>query len=75
MFTYLDDENRDPDGNMLDDPVNKIHWKTGDSHAKASLRLMKILGLPVEETENVDIDKPIQFRAAIIHIWILQDLI
>ena len=70
MFTYLDDENRDPDGNLLDDPVNKIHWKTGDSHAKASLRLMKILGLPVEETENVDIDKPIQFRAALFKEWI-----
>ncbi|MBO1063251.1 MULTISPECIES: hypothetical protein [Nostocales] len=69
-YIVVDDENRDPDGNLLDDPVNNIHWKTGDSHAKASLRLMEILGLPVEETENVDIDKPIQFRAALFKEWI-----
>lgn len=73
-YVVVDDENL-KDGKPFDDPINGIHWETGDSHAKASKALMQLLGLPVVETifdpdtgesideEIVDVEKPIQFRA------------
>ena len=75
-YVVVRTENKDSDGNDLDDAVNNIHWETGDSHAKASKALMELLGLPMqgiqynpetgmpEEIEIVDEDKPLQFRAA-----------
>lgn len=73
-YVVVDDENL-KDGQPFDDPINNIHWETGDSHAKASKALMQLLGLPVQEAsfdpetgeviepEIVDVEKPIQFRA------------
>ncbi|MFM6883512.1 MAG: hypothetical protein ACKPKK_23110 [Dolichospermum sp.] len=73
-YVVVDDENL-KDGAPFDDPINNIHWGTGDSHAKASKSLMQLLGLPVtppsfnpgsgESTEpgEVDVERPIQFRA------------
>ncbi|MDB9453722.1 hypothetical protein PN500_05365 [Dolichospermum circinale CS-541/06] len=73
-YVVVDDENL-KNGQPFDDPINNIHWETGDSHAKASKKLMSLLGLPVQEAkfdpdtgeiiepEIVDIEKPIQFRA------------
>jgi hypothetical protein len=71
-YIVVDDENRDANGNWLDDEVNDIHWKTGDSHAKGSKELMQLLGLPLkqydpngnEEILSPDENKPLQFRAA-----------
>jgi hypothetical protein len=72
-YVVVDDENKDSDGNDLDDAVNNIHWETGDSHAKASKALMQLLGLPLQqfnpdtgEDEELEPDenKPLQFRAA-----------
>jgi len=73
-YVVVDDENRDKDGNWLDDKVNDIHWETGDSHAKASKALIQLLGLPLqqfnpdtgkdEEIDYVDEGRPLQFRAA-----------
>jgi len=73
-YVVVDDENRDADGNYLDDAINNIHWETGDSHAKASKELMQLLGLPLkqfnpetgkdEEIGYVDEGRPLQFRAA-----------
>ena len=73
-YVVVDDENRDKDGNWLDDEVNDIHWETGDSHAKASKALIQLLGLPLqqfnpdtgkdEEIDYVDEGRPLQFRAA-----------
>ena len=42
-YIIVDDEHRTTTGNPQDDPVNKTHWNTGDSHAKASYRLMLLL--------------------------------
>ncbi|MFO0099628.1 MAG: hypothetical protein ACK52E_16410 [Aphanizomenon sp.] len=73
-YVVVDDENL-KNGELFDDPINDIHWETGDSHAKASKKLMKLLGLPVKmpifdietgeliDVEFVDVEKPIQFRA------------
>jgi hypothetical protein len=82
-YIVVDDELRDKDGNYRDDPVNNWHWKTGDSHAKASAELMKLIGLPAIATpdlpgsnpgdeigEGVDVEKPVQFRAAVFNQWV-----
>ena len=73
-YVVVDDENL-KDGEPFDDPINNIHWETGDSHAKASKKLMNLLGLPVKmpmfdietgeliQVDFVDVEKPIQFRA------------
>ncbi|MFP4336405.1 MAG: hypothetical protein ACLFQP_00605 [Halothece sp.] len=73
-YIVVDDENRDEEGNALDDPVNGIHWETGDSHAKGSSRIMQLLGLPIVNEDGLetapDIEKPIQFRAALFGQWV-----
>jgi hypothetical protein len=65
-YIITDDENRDSSGNKLDDPVNNRNWDTGDSHAKASRRLMLMLGLPANPNE----ERPLQFRAALFQKWV-----
>ncbi|MBW4680629.1 MAG: hypothetical protein KME19_10990 [Microcoleus vaginatus WJT46-NPBG5] len=70
-YVVVDDENRDSEGNPLDDPTNNRHWQTGDSHAKASRSLMMLLGLPLDlEGNEVDPQTPIQFRMAEWKKWI-----
>ncbi len=59
----------------LDDPIHGIHWRTGDSHAKASSQIIDLLELSkdieLEIPDNVDPglvvlpDYSIQFRAAL----------
>ena len=62
-YVVVDDENTF-NGNPLDDPVNRIHWETGDSHAKASGELMRLLEISTTE-EPATGEIPIQFRAAL----------
>jgi hypothetical protein len=72
-FIVVDDEAKDDNGNFLDDQVNNIHWESGDSHAKASKRLMQLLGLPADpdgDNNYVDEGRPLQFRAALWGEWI-----
>jgi len=76
-YLVVDDENRDENGDYMDDPVNNYHWFTGDSHAKASAELMELLGLPRDKDGVinhiggfVDVRKPIQFRAAFFGKWV-----
>lgn len=82
-YIVVDDELRDANGNYRDDPVNNKHWKTGDSHAKASAELMKLIGLSAiaqpdlpgsnpgdEWGVGVDVEKPVQFRAADFGKWV-----
>ena len=57
----------------VDDPVNNYHWDTGDSHAKASAKLMNFLGLPINGMEgsgDKDPDVPVQFRVGEFSKWI-----
>jgi len=76
-YIVVDDELRDKDGNYRDDPTNNWHWKTGDSHAKASAELMQLIGLPAiakpdlpNNPDGVDAEKPVQFRAAKFGKWV-----
>jgi hypothetical protein len=81
-YVIVDDELRDEDGNYRDDPTNNYHWQTGDSHAKACASLMELIGLPTnKETPepgdivNVDVEKPVQFRAAEYGKWVAKGTI
>jgi len=69
-YIVVDDENKDQDGNYLDDPINNIHWNTGDSHAKASKRLMQMLGLGDVDSGIVNEEIPLQFRASEWNKWV-----
>jgi len=43
----------------LDDPIHNIHWRTGDSHAKASQDLIDLMKLsPAEEVIENDPNNP-----------------
>ncbi|MFB2970382.1 hypothetical protein ACE1CD_15520 [Aerosakkonema sp. BLCC-F183] len=68
-YVVVDDEGKTHTGNPLDDKINGIHWETGDSHAKASGEIMKLLEIStVDENGNqieVDYEIPIQFRASL----------
>ncbi|MDB9513889.1 hypothetical protein PN499_22065 [Kamptonema animale CS-326] len=87
-YIVVDDELRDANGNYRDDPVNNKHWNSGDSHAKASAELMQLIGLPAiaqpdlpgsnpgdEIGEGVDVQKPVQFRAADFGKWVAKGTI
>ncbi|MEG3900219.1 hypothetical protein QT989_31855, partial [Microcoleus sp. SVA1_B6] len=70
-YVVVDDELKDAQGNPQDDPTNKRHWKTGDSHGKASRYFMELLGAGTVETEiepNPEI--PLQFRIASFKKWV-----
>ena len=74
-FVVTDDSLKDKNGNPQDDPVNKKHWGTGDSHAKASRRFMSFLALEqfIEpETGEIigDENTPIQFRCSEFQKWV-----
>lgn len=68
-YIVVNDEGKTHTGTPMDDKVNKIHWETGDSHAKASGELMRLLEISTtDESGNpVEADKeiPIQFRASL----------
>ena len=73
-YIVTQDDRRDEKGFSEDDPTNKYHWYTGDSHAKASKKLMDFLGLSVID-ENGYVSEPatttpIQFRVAEYKKWI-----
>ncbi|MGB3190937.1 MAG: hypothetical protein WBB43_16130 [Limnoraphis sp.] len=63
-YIIVDDEHRTHTGNPQDDPINKTHWDTGDSHAKASITLMNLLEafpdiegeIPFDPTDPEEID-------------------
>ncbi|MDB9318201.1 hypothetical protein [Nodularia spumigena] len=72
-YIITDDENKDDNGNKLDDPTNNKNWDTGDSHAKASKKLMQMLGLPADpdgDNQYVDEGKPLQLRVALFQQWV-----
>ncbi|MEG3933747.1 MULTISPECIES: hypothetical protein [unclassified Microcoleus] len=76
-YVIVDDTARDANGNPQDDPVNKRHWNSGDSHAKASREFMEILGAGTVEfdTDEIDADIPIQFRIAAFKKWVAKGTI
>ena len=43
-YVIVNDDAKDKQGNPQDDPTNKRHWNTGDSHGKASRQFMELLG-------------------------------
>lgn len=67
-FLVVDDENY-VEGAQLDDPVHNRNWFSGDSHGKASKRLMEFLALTQEEInstnppDSLPENRAIQFRA------------
>jgi len=74
-YIVVDDTATTYTGNPLDDKKNGIHWKTGDSHGKASSELMALLEVSTRKPDEIDdpdwpvpdpvIEIPIQFRAAL----------
>jgi hypothetical protein len=63
-------------GNPQDDPTNKCHWKTGDSHGKASRSFMELLGAGTVETDiEIDPEIPLQFRIASFKKWVAKGTI
>ncbi|MEG5237040.1 hypothetical protein [Microcoleus sp. AT9b-C3] len=75
-YVVVDDELKDAQGNPQDDPTNQRHWKTGDSHGKASRYFMELLGAGTVETEiepNPEI--PLQFRIASFKQWVAKGTI
>ncbi|HIK29894.1 MAG TPA: hypothetical protein IGS17_00570 [Oscillatoriales cyanobacterium M59_W2019_021] len=58
------DENRN--GNPQDDPTNRLHWETGESHGKCSRWVMQAF----REDSTDATDTPIQFRAALWKDWV-----
>jgi hypothetical protein len=70
-YVVVDDELKDAQGNPQDDPTNKRHWKTGDSHGKASRSFMELLGVGTVETDiETDPEIPLQFRIASFKKWV-----
>ena len=63
-YVVVKDDDVDEYGNPLDDKKNNLHWQTGDSHAKASAELMRLLEISTAE-QPADGEIPIQFRASL----------
>jgi len=76
-YVIVDDTAKDGNGNPQDDPVNKRHWNSGDSHAKASREFMQLLGAGTVEfnPDEIDADIPIQFRIAAFKKWVAKGTI
>ena len=75
-YVVVDDELKDAQGNPQDDPTNKRHWKTGDSHGKASRSFMELLGAGTVETDiETDPEIPLQFRIASFKKWVAKGTI
>jgi hypothetical protein len=76
-YVIVDDTARDANGNLQDDPTNKRHWNSGDSHAKASREFMQLLGAGTVEfnPDEIDADIPIQFRIAAFKKWVAKGTI
>ncbi len=78
-YVIVDDTARDADGNLQDDPTNKRHWNSGDSHAKAGIDFMNLLGAGTIEDnvddEERDITIPLQFRIASFKEWVAKGTI
>ena len=78
-FNYIivDDTAKDDNGNPQDDPINKRHWNSGDSHGKASREFMQLLGAGTVEfnPDEIDADIPIQFRIAAFKKWVAKGTI
>ncbi|MEG5251252.1 MULTISPECIES: hypothetical protein [unclassified Microcoleus] len=80
-FNYIvvNDERRGEDGQLEDDPTNNRHWKTGDSHGKASRQFMELLGAAdvfdqgFMPDENINL--PLQFRIAQFKDWVAKGTI
>jgi hypothetical protein len=65
-YIVVDDEATNQNGNPQDDPTNQFHWRTGDSHAKASGALMTLLEITKNDDGTpLDGEIPIQFRACL----------
>jgi hypothetical protein len=73
-YIVVDDERVNEKGALEDDKTHSFHWRTGDSHAKASKSLMEFLGLnkahEEEEDKIIDLGIPIQFRMAVRDKWV-----
>lgn len=70
-YIVVDDERVNRQGVPEDDPVNRYHWNTGDSHGKVSASLAQLLRLFNLETggEN-NPNNPVQFRASLHQQWV-----
>ena len=80
-YVIVDDTARDAQGNPQDDPTNKKHWDSGDSHAKASADFMNLLGAgsvdyDVDDDDGKrDVTIPLQFRIAAFKEWVAKGTI
>jgi len=77
-YVVVDDTLRNNLGVPQDDPVNKRHWGSGDSHAKGSAYFMELLGagtVEIEEDGERDITIPLQFRIAAFKKWVAKGTI
>lgn len=73
-YIIVDDERRDENGNLQDDPTNNRHWNSGDSHGKASRQFMELLGaadvFEQDFAPDENINLPLQFRIAQFKGWV-----
>lgn len=78
-WVVVNDERRDENGTLQDDPTNNTHWNSGDSHGKASRQFMELLGAAdiFEQDFNPsnDIYLPLQFRIALFKEWVAKGTI
>ena len=76
-YVVVDDERKDAQGNPQDDPTNKRHWNSGDSHGKGSREFMELLGAGTLEynPDEVDATIPLQFRIAAFKKWVAKGTI